>query len=147
MFGTGDDIGNLRDSLDACSFGQTNVIAGLTGTVAGNDPNEVAIGVVEVTIGISIETNNRGTIRNAVNTAAQAKLGISFPGPYTHILHSLKGCYLSGDCGWAAYAYVNSWNSVYQSNYYKSPGVLVHEVSIEYNIYISYSLFIYIYEE
>ncbi len=135
MFGTGTDIGNLRDSLAACSFGTTNVIAGLTGTEAGNDPNEVAIGVIEVTIGISLDGSSRSAIRNAVNTAAQNQLGITFPGPYTHILHSLESCYT--DCGWAAYAYVNSWNSVYQSNYYKSPGVLVHEVSIEYNLYIS----------
>ncbi len=28
----------------------------------------------------------------------------------------------------AAYAYVNSWNSVYQKNYYKFPGVQTHEI-------------------
>ena len=31
-------------------------------------------------------------------------------------------------CGWAAYAYVNSWMSVYQAHYYKLVGVTVHEL-------------------
>ena len=72
--------------------------------------------------------SSSGAIRNAVTTAATAKLGHSLPGPYDYVLYSLESCY-GGDCGWAAYAYINSWNSVYQNVYYKRPGVLMHEVS------------------
>ena len=125
VFGTGVDPINLKTNLEECSWNQVTVIAG------DNDPNEVATGVVEVSIGISLETSTDGEIRNAVNTAVQDQLGHGLPGPYTHVLHSLEKCY-GNDCGWAAYAYINSWNSVYQDNYYKRPGVLTHEVSVPY---------------
>ena len=36
--------------------------------------------------------------------------------------------FLKTGCGWAAYAYVNSWMSVYQAHYYKLVGVTVHEL-------------------
>ena len=125
VFGTGDDPVNLKSALEECSWNQLTVLPGI------GDPNEVAdaTGVIQVDIGISLEGNTRGTIRNAVTTAVQNKLGHSLPGPYKYVLYSLEKCYQ--DCGWAAYAYINSWNSVYQGVYYKHPGVLVHEVSRE----------------
>lgn len=123
VFGTGVDTVNLKSSLEECSWDQLTVLPGI------GDPNEVATGVIQVNIGISLQDNSRGTIRNAVTTAVQNKLGHSLPGPYQYVLYSLQSCYV--DCGWAAYAYVNSWNSVYQGVYYKRPGVLVHEVSRE----------------
>ena len=122
VFGTGVDPVNLKSSLEECSWGKLTVVPGL------NDPNEVATGVIEVSINVSLEGNARSTIRNAVTTAVQNKLGHNLPGPYKYVLYSLEKCYQ--DCGWAAYAYINSWNSVYQSGYYKQPGVLVHEVSM-----------------
>ena len=123
VFGTaGVDPVNLKSSLEECSWGKATVVPGI------GDPNEVATGVIEVSIGVSLEGNSRATIRNAVTTAVQNKLGHSLPGPYKYVLYSLEKCYV--DCGWAAYAYINSWNSVYQGVYYKRPGVLVHEVSM-----------------
>jgi len=38
-----------------------------------------------------------------------------------YVLHS---CIVG--CGWAAYAGVNSWYSVYQGGYYKQVGVQMH---------------------
>jgi hypothetical protein len=122
VFGTGNDQNNLKSGLEKCSWNQLNVVVG------NNGPHEVAQGVIEVNIGISLVGKSRDTIRNAVTTAVQTKLGHTLPGPYNYVLYSLESCYNS-DCGWAAYAYINSWNSVYQSSYYKMPGVLMHEVS------------------
>jgi hypothetical protein len=121
VFGTGVDPVNLKSGLEECSWDKLTVVPGLS------DPNEVATGVIEVDIGISFTNNTRGTIRNAITTAVQTKLGHSLPGPYDYVLYSVQNCYV--DCGWAAYAYINSWNSVYQGVYYKRPGVLIHEVS------------------
>ena len=122
VFGTGVDPNNLKSALRECSWDQAIVTLPSAGT------NQMAAeGVIEVSIGISLTDNSRGIIRNAVTTAVQNKLGYSLPGPYDYVLYALEKCY--EDCGWAAYAYVNSWNSVYQSGYYKQPGVLVHEVS------------------
>ena len=87
----------------------------------------MATGVIEVTINKSFETDTNNDIRNAITTAVQDKLGITLPGPYDYVLYSVENCY--NDCGWAAYAYINYWNSVYQNVYYKRPGVLMHEVS------------------
>eukprot|EP00984_Skeletonema_dohrnii_P023114 scaffold12204_cov111-Skeletonema_dohrnii-CCMP3373.AAC.2 len=120
VFGTGVDPVNLKSGLEECSWDKLTVVPGLS------DSNEVATGVIEVDIGISFTNNTRGTIRNAITTAVQTKLGHSLPGPYDYVLYSVQNCYV--DCGWAAYAYINSWNSVYQGVYYKRPGVLIHEL-------------------
>lgn len=48
-------------------------------------------------------------------------------------MYALEGCYGNG-CGYAAYAYVNSWNSVYVGNYYKAVGVQVHELGHNFNL-------------
>ena len=92
------------------------------------DSNEVATGVIEVTIGISINGSSDSAIETAATTAVNAQLGITLPGPYDYVLFSLEECYGS-DCGWAGYAYINSWNSYYVAEYYGYPGVLLHEVS------------------
>ena len=120
VWGTGIDTVNLKSSLEECSWDKMTVSPGI------GDTNEVATGVIEVDIGVPLEGNSRSTIRNAVTTAVTNKLGHTLPGPYDYVLYSLQGCYV--DCGWAAYAYINSWNSVYQGSYYKRPGVLVHEL-------------------
>ena len=122
VFGTGVDPVNLKSGLEECSWNQLTVVPGI------GDSNEVATGVIEVSIGVPLDGSTRSTVRNAVTTAVQKKLGHSLPGPYDYVLYSLEKCY-GTDCGWAAYAYINSWNSVYQGVYYKRPGVLIHEVS------------------
>jgi hypothetical protein len=47
-------------------------------------------------------------------------------------MYILEKCYL--ECGWAAYAYINSWNSVYQNWYYYATGVQVHELGHNFNL-------------
>ena len=97
IFGTNSDPVNLKSQLAACSFNQLIVQPGLDPP----DSNENATGVIEVTIGVSLEGNSRGTIRNAVTTAVQALLGHGLPGPYQQVMYVLESCYQ--DCGWAAY--------------------------------------------
>lgn len=127
VFGTSGDPVNLKSQLYNCSWGQLNIIPGPI-----DAEHEEAPGVIEVTIPITLEGNGRATIRNAVTTAVQSKLGFSLPGPYQQVLYVLEKCYV--DCGWAAYAYINSWNSVYQGGYYKQVGVQVHEIGHNLNL-------------
>lgn len=99
IFGTGVDhidTVNLKSQLFDCSFGQLNV---QPGTYPDTIPGST--GVIEATIGVSLEGNSRGTIRNAVTTAVQNLLGHGLPGPYQQVMYVLEGCYQ--DCGWAAY--------------------------------------------
>jgi len=127
VFGTGVDPINLKSGLEECSFNRINVLPkALTSGGEPDDTHEVATGVIEVTIDISLTNQSNSAIRNAVTTKVQNLLGYGLPGPYDYVLYSLEKCYV--DCGWAAYAYVNSWNSVYQNVYYKRPGVLLHEI-------------------
>ena len=98
VFGTDSDPVNLKTQLAACSFNQLIVQPGLDPP----DSHEVAPGVIEVTIGVTLSGNSRGTIRNAVTTAVQSKLGHSLPGPYQQVMYVLHSCDHT-DCGWAAY--------------------------------------------
>ena len=98
IFGTYGDLVNLKSQLAACSFDQLIVQPGLNPP----DSHEVAPGVIEVTIGVTLSGNSRGTIRNAVTTAVQSKLGHSLPGPYQQVMYVLHSCDHT-DCGWAAY--------------------------------------------
>ena len=117
IFGTLNDAVNLKSQMAACSMNELNI-------VPGEAPNAAAPGVIEVTIPISLTSSSQQEIRNAVAIAAQAKLEFSLPGPYQQVMYVLEKCYVG--CGWAAYAYVNSWLSVYQGGYYKSAGVQMH---------------------
>ena len=118
IFGTFGDTVTLKSQMNGCSFGKVNVTAGL------QDPHENAPGVLEVTIKESLKVTRRTTIWRSAVKEAEAILGHRLPGPYQHVMIVLEGCYVQ--CGWAAYAYSNSWISVYQGNYYKYVGVQMH---------------------
>ena len=118
IFGTYGDQMTLKSQMEACSYGKLGVVAGV------GDQHEVSPGVIEVTIDKSLVGNSSWVIRSAVTREVQLLLGHTLPGPYAHVMYVLEGCYL--DCGWVAYAYVNSWLSVYQGHYYKAVGVQMH---------------------
>jgi hypothetical protein len=128
IFGTLTDPVNLASQMKACSFGQLDI-------VPGNGTAQEAPGVITVSIPVTL-ANSRSVIRNAVTAAAQAKLDFSLPGPYQQVMYVLHSC--QQDCGFAAYAYINSWNSVYQAQYYKQTGVLMHgEYICRHNVCVS----------
>ena len=124
VFGTISDPVNLKSQAFDCSYGQLNITEGAM--PAGKDNEEAAPGVIEVSVNLSLTNTDRYAFHNAVTAAVNTKLGISLPGPYDQVLYVLEKCYI--ECGWAAYAYINSWMSVYQNVYYKYTGVLMHEL-------------------
>jgi len=135
MFGTSGDQVNLKTQISDCSAGQLNVVPGYPDSATTEQKAAVdmhttladhPVGVMEANIDIDMKTvSSRYDVRNAVISAVQTKLGFNLPGPFDHVVFNLEGCYV--DCGWAAYAYINSWNQVYQGNYYFMTGVQVHE--------------------
>jgi len=127
IYGTDGDPNNLKSQMFDCSFGQYNIIPGANPS-SGKDisEHETEPGMIEVSINIGLEGNDKNTIRNAVTNAVQTLLGFSLPGPFDHVMLILEGCY--ADCGWAGYAFVNHWLSVYQGAYYGITGVQVHEI-------------------
>lgn len=126
VFGTLGDSVTLKSQLYACSMGRLTVIAGDNNSGRINQSVYDAPGVVSVTIDVSLTANTPGVIRNAVTKAVQNKLGVTLPGPYKNVIYVLQKCY--GECGWAAYAILNGWNSVYVGDNYKFVGVTMHEV-------------------
>lgn len=138
VFGTSGDAITMTSQTTACSAGQLNIVAGpkptateqqLAGITAATTGAGHPTGVMEVTIDIaindSVQAASRYDVRNAIITAVQTKLGFNLPGPFDHVMFNIEKCYF--DCGWAAYAYINSWNQVYQGNYYYMAGVQMHE--------------------
>ncbi len=117
VFGTSGDSVTLKSRLYACSMGRLTVIPGDNNSGKINQSVYNAPGVVAVKLRLSIETSTDSDIRNAVTVEVQKELGVTLPGPYKHVMYVLQKCY--GDCGWAAYAFVNGWNSVYVGNYCK----------------------------
>jgi len=127
IFGTYGDPNNMKSQMFDCSWGQYEIIPGVNpSSNLDISEHEIAPGIIEVSIGLNLEGNDRYSIRNAVTTAVQELLGFTLPGPFDHVMYMLEGCYT--DCGWAGYAYINSWNQVYQGRYYSLTGVQVHEL-------------------
>ena len=125
IFGTVNDPVNLKSQMKACSFDQLNIVPGTYDPtkIPAGEPS--ATGVIQVDISIALDGgDDRYAIHNAVTAAVQTKLGFSLPGPYEQVMYVLEKCYTG--CGWAAYAYINSWMSVYQASYYKQVGVQMH---------------------
>eukprot|EP00984_Skeletonema_dohrnii_P022286 scaffold11426_cov78-Skeletonema_dohrnii-CCMP3373.AAC.1 len=136
VFGTGTDPVNLKSRLEECSWNQITVKPkALTVDGVPDDTHEVATGVIEVTIDISLTNQSPVKVRHAITTKVQQLLGYSLPGPYDYVLYSVQGCYV--DCGWAAYSYINSWNSVYQGVNYRRPGVLIHQLGRNFGLGLS----------
>ena len=130
IFGTSCDSLNAKSQFAACSLHKLQITNDYSVDIS---EHESAKGVIDVTIEKPLVGNNRGVIRSAVNTAFQNKLNIGgLPGPFQHVMVVVEGCYT--DCGWAAYAYVNSWLSVYQADNYKYVGVQLHELGHNLNM-------------
>ena len=127
IFGNGVDNNTLKSVLEGCSMGKLEIVPGVV--PGGND----AVGMIEVTIPIDMTVaSTNAEIHNAARQQVANRLGIQnseMPGPFQHIMFNIEKCY-TNDCGWAAYAYVNSWMSVYQGDYYYMPGVQVHELGV-----------------
>ena len=120
FFGTSGDQETMMSQFASCSYGAFDVAYDQSyGGVLS------APGVLDVGIPISLD-NPRTVIRQAMQRAAEDKLGIKLPGPFGHVLFVQGRC--RQDCGWAAYAYVNSWLSVYQGDYFMYPAVSMHEL-------------------
>mmetsp|Transcript_28472 Transcript_28472/g.58444 ORF Transcript_28472/g.58444 Transcript_28472/m.58444 type:complete len:790 (+) Transcript_28472:137-2506(+) len=124
-FGTYGDSVTFKSQIEACSFNQFKV----SYDEKGGDYDDH--GVVEVEIGIELSTS-QSNIRNAVRAAVEGKTGKKLNKDYDFVAYVLEKCYKS--CGWAAYAYINSWNSVYQNRYFKFVGVQIHEIGHNLNL-------------
>lgn len=119
IFGTLGDPVNLKSQMAACSFGQLNIIPGTIEPAS----LEAAPGVIEVTIPVSFQSGDKYHIQNEITDAVQSLLGITLPGPYEQVMYVMDSCLA---CNYVAYAYANSWLSVYRAGNYKKVAVQMH---------------------
>lgn len=133
FFGTLGDPETMLSQFGSCSYGKFNVVYDQQyGENEGYIKSQLsAPGVLEVQIPITMY-NTKNDIRKATMLAVEAKIAMKLPGPFAHVLFVLPQCVL--DCGYAAYAFVGSYLSVYQGVYYQYPAVAMHEIGHNLNL-------------
>ncbi|KAL7455237.1 hypothetical protein ACHAWC_006804 [Mediolabrus comicus] len=128
IFGTYGDSITPKSGMNDCSFGKFVMTYDYDNV---DDSKLSAPGVVEVTIDLDLVKATQSEIRAYTTAAVEKKLGVSLPGEFQHVLYITEDCYNPegmGSCGWAAYAYVGSWMSLYKRDHFLKPGVVQHEV-------------------
>jgi hypothetical protein len=106
FFGTGGDSNTLRSRYLECSMGKLEFVAG-----TGHD---FVNGVAELTISHPSSGINIMALQAQVTTALIAKYGSSLRDTYDHVVYSVpRGTTIGGTDGWLAFAYMNSYLSVY----------------------------------
>jgi hypothetical protein len=130
VFGNGVDSVNLKSQYAACSYGQLifnkspdrNMLTTITPNIG--DTN-ISNGVVDIMV-FHNKTAGDATIRNAVTTEINRVFGVTSPNVLAnHVMYCLPSGVMSG----IAYAYINSWNSVYSNQWCNYLSGQMHEVS------------------
>ncbi|GFH56210.1 hypothetical protein CTEN210_12686 [Chaetoceros tenuissimus] len=107
-FGNGRDTVNFKSQMEACSYNKFQVEKSTVNSSFGTD------GVYSVNLDLNVAGVSDGTVRNAMLDAAEAALGVS---NLRNQADYVALCIPGGTSGsWIAYAYVNSWLSVYNNN-------------------------------
>ena len=114
FFGTFGDQMTMKSQFKACSFDKFRVT-----TNYGNDIDTslmAADGVLEININIKLEDSTQAQVRSASISKIQSVLGVNnLSQQFDHVVLLVEDCYEVGDdtCGFAAYAYINHWLSLF----------------------------------
>lgn len=136
--GTGPTDVTMKTQFQACSMNKMTISPGDLSGTNNTSYQQPAPGVIEVTMPISLTEHaiwpEDGNVKDyALHEVSQLLKIDSFPGPYDHIILVFEDCYV-GDCGWAAFAEVNSWFSVFKSAYLPYTSVQMHEIGHNINL-------------
>mmetsp|Transcript_59060 Transcript_59060/g.144516 ORF Transcript_59060/g.144516 Transcript_59060/m.144516 type:complete len:528 (-) Transcript_59060:145-1728(-) len=124
IFGRYGNIVNLMTIYRDCSYGQMTIepFQGET-----TKKKNVEYGVAEVKVKKKLYGEDRFTAQSAVEDAAMKELG-DLRSEFDHVMICLPpGTRRSGSYNWLAYAYVNSWLSVYNDKWCSRVSTQVHE--------------------
>ncbi|CAJ1946003.1 unnamed protein product [Cylindrotheca closterium] len=125
VFGT--DNTNLKTQFDKCSFGQLTFVA--TDDRSGQTVSIVG-GVVTVTVDHSTVEGD-SVLRNAVTTKLKQEFGVSSPSDLAdHVMYCMPSRAMVG----IAYAYINSWLSVYKDVWGLYVSAQMHEIGHNLNL-------------
>jgi hypothetical protein len=125
VFGNGNDPVNLQSQYKACSYNQLNfnkVPNKNMVTPSGQNTN-IANGVVTIEVA-TLPSEGDGPMRNAITAKINEVFGQSASSLATHVMYCLPPNTMSG----IAYAYINSWNSVYSNQWCNFVSAQMHEI-------------------
>jgi len=117
VFGTSGDGFNLKKGYEQCSHNQLTINPG--GSAKG-----IVNGVTTITVSTDV-TQGDVEMRNAVTAAINTKFGVSNP---TAIANHWMYCLPPGTMSGIAYAFINSWMSVYSNEWCNYPSGQIHEL-------------------
>jgi len=129
FFGTDKDPFTMSDGFKDCTFGKL-----IFTPYYNNQSIESKLsapGVLDVRINAQLTQITQSTMRELVMNEARRKLGFTLPGNvFDHVLIVVEHCYPNSEdtCSFAAYAFVNHWQSVYVDRNYEYPAVTIHEL-------------------
>ena len=127
ILGTSGDTTNLASQYSACSHGKLNFVGvdNRSGT-----STSISNGVVTVTLNTSVSDGDT-VMRNAITSELNAQFGVSSP---TQLANHVMYCLPPGTMTGIAYAFVNSWMSVYSDNWCQSLSAQLHEMGHNLNL-------------
>lgn len=128
IFGSYGDSVTMASGFKACTFGKLTFTSDSGSSTLNNKMD--APGVVDIRINEDLTKIDQSQLRSLILKEVKNKLGVSLPNVFDHVMCVVEKCYQNSvdSCSWAAYAFVNSWFSMYQQDNYKFPGVTMHEV-------------------
>jgi hypothetical protein len=127
-----DDAFNVAKQYTACSFGKLNFIKAddLDLVIGTTDETNISNGVTTVVIDAS-GTEDPSILEAAVTTALKENFSVSSPSVLAdHVMYMLP----PGGPSFTAYAYLNSWNSVYSDSSSNWASVHLHEIGHNLNL-------------
>jgi len=125
IFGTDGDSYNLKSHYAACSYNEL-LFEPFSGDMNGET---IVAGVGEVTLASNIVGVDRNVVKQSMLDAADEKYGDLSTKIANDELDYVMLCLPPGtDGSWIAYAYVNSWLSVYNDYWCNSLSAQMHEV-------------------
>lgn len=128
VFGNGVDPINLKSQFAACSANQL-LFEKTPNRVMTSNPNDggttdINNGVVDIKVNLSKSIGDN-VIRNAVTTKINSVFGVRSP---VELADHVMYCLPSGTMLGIAYAYINSWSSVFSNEWCNYVSVQMHEV-------------------
>ena len=131
VFGNGVDSNNLKSQFAACSSNQL-LFEKSPDRLMTSNPNDggttdIHNGVVDVKVDLNRSAGD-DAIRNAVTIKLNAVFGVGSP---IELADHVMYCLPPGAMPEIAYAYINSWNSVFSNEWCNYVSAQMHEVSFD----------------
>ena len=128
VFGTDGDAVNLKSQYNNCSHGQFQIAPApnRSSVLNGNIDNYIVNGATTVTIEAGVTSSSDDErMRNQITVALNEQFGVTSP---TQLADHVMYCLPPGSFGGVAYAFINSWMSVYNNAWCTYPSAQMHEL-------------------